>query len=1112
MSRISNEKRTLKDQTARDTIVEKLDCNVMVFAGAGAGKTYALVQRMAALVRTGACEVDRMAAITFTRKAAGEMRVRFFLALREAEADPSIHAEERRRIAAALDRIDQCFMGTIHSFCGRLIRTRPIEAGLAPGFQEVEGREEAMLLRETWDRFVQKQYGDGETDPDPRLEVLRGAGLVPDDLYAFFRDRCQYSDVPLKETDTPKPDFDPYVDELRKFLYSREISQGLSSNPRQRDTLMNAVVQARNFLKNTEVIVDADAAEALSIFENLRSSFVTLKHWPNGETAKSIRDELFPAFRDRAAAPVLRAWREYLYQLASGFVEDAVAWSADQRLKQGKLTFQDLLLRAAALLRDNPSVREHLQSRYRVLFVDEFQDTDPVQAEIIFYLTGQETREKNWRKLTPRPGSLFLVGDDKQSIYRFRRADIAIGRFVRERILETGGKVVQLNTSFRSLGALCEWINHAFDPVFAEDSAPRQAAFEPLWVHRPDGADPCCVRTISIGKRPGNDRDAIAKDDARRIVSFIAQALRGDTSLQDPGDGDDALLDLPASPGDFLILTRTKGQLATYMRALEQAGIPYDGVGGDGLGQSEEVQAVVTLLEAVLDPANPVPFLAFLRGPLAGLSDDMLYGYRQAGGIFHWNAGVPKGLPEDMAHRFCEARDLLRHAENVFTTLPPAAALQSVLAKSGYLALATAHPDGNASFRAGNLIRLLALVQEWAAEGYAWGRITEELRALVGESNQDVAQMSVEFGRGDVVRVMNVHQAKGLEAPVVFLADPYDRSSERRQKSPSHHVSRSDADAYLSMPIRKQWGVHQRQIVAQPAGWEADKEEEVLFAQAEEARLLYVAATRAKNLLVVSVYSGSDKGPWSPLRPSLADVPELEYPSSSDKAERVAPADGPGHAELLAQAQERLRLAREKSYTLGLAAGEQEETTPVPHRSRKQGRGVKYGQLVHQLFEEAVRGDLPENVPVRVRRLAETINRGDADEDLPWTEDPLTREDEAMAVHALERFKKSPLWETLQRAHEVYTEVPLAVSEDADAEDEMEQAAVVRGIIDLVYRDDAGWRIVDYKTDRADTEEEAATVEKEYQPQLDAYAAYWHRLTGAPVADATLWLAHGPDG
>ena len=1109
MSSVSNEKGALKDQAERDVIAEQLDRNVMVFAGAGAGKTYALVQRMAALVRTGACEVDRMAAITFTRKAAGEMRVRFFLALREAEADPSIPEEQRRRIVAALDRIDQCFMGTIHSFCGRLIRTRPIEAGLAPGFQEVEGREEALLLRETWDRFVERQYGDGDADPDPRLKALREAGLTPDDLYGFFVDRCRYSDVPLKETRTPKPDFDPYVRELEAFLYCEEISEGMSSNPRERDKLMKAVALGRNFIENTKVTDDADKAEALSIFEGLHSNFLTLKHWPDREKAKAIRDELFPSFRDRAAAPVLREWREYLYQLASGFVEDAIAWSDDQRLKQGKLTFQDLLLRAAALLRDNPSVREHLQSRYRVLFVDEFQDTDPVQAEIIFYLTGQETREKNWRKLTPRPGSLFLVGDDKQSIYRFRRADIAIGRFVRERMWETGGEVVQLNTSFRSLGALCDWLNRAFAPIFAKESPPRQAEFAPLWAFRPDGVDAHCVRTISIEKWPRKSRAEIAEEDARRIAAFIAQAVRGETTLQGLGAGDDALLDSPASYGDFLILTRMKGHLATYMRALEEAGIPYDGVGGDGLGQSEEVQAVATLLEAVLDPANPVPFLAFLRGPLAGLSDDMLYAYRQAGGIFHWNAGVPAGLSEEVARRFFEAQGLLGYAEDVFTTLPPAAALQSVLAKSGYLALATAHPEGNASFRAGNLIRLLALVQQWAAEGYPWGRITEELRALVQDPAQGASQMSVNLGSPGVVRVMNVHQAKGLEAPVVFLADPYDTSAATRQKKPSHHVSRSDEDAYLSMPIRKQLGSYLRPIVAQPVGWAADEAEEVLFAEAEETRMLYVAATRARNLLVVSVYSEGKKGPWFPLSPALADVPELEYsPSSDDEEERVAPAEGPGHAELLAQAQERLRLAKEKSYTLDLAAGELAEPTLAPQRSRKQGRGVKYGLLVHRLFEEAVRGDLPEDAQARVRRLAETIDCGDADGERPWTEDPLTRQDEEMAMQALERFRKSALWETLQAAHEVYTEVPLAVSEDV----EKEGATLVRGFIDLAYRDDAGWHIVDYKTDPADTEEQAAAVRRTYQPQQDIYARYWRRLTGAPVVDAVLWLAHGPGG
>ena len=1101
-------KKTLQDQAARDTIAQELDCNVMVFAGAGAGKTYALVQRMTALVRTGTCEVDRMAAITFTRKAAGEMRVRFFLALRDAAAELSLGSQERNRISAALDRIDQCFMGTIHSFCGRLIRARPIEAGLAPGFREVEGREEVMLLRETWTRFLQQRYGQ----EDRRLKALRSVGLAPEDLYAFFKDRCEYSDLPLKETETPEPDIVSCVDILQEFLNSEALSRYMPPNPVKRDGCMQAVLRARDFLKNNKVADNADAARVLALFEKLgrkNSSAVTLKYWPDEEVARVIRDRMLPALCDQVVEPALRAWREHLYQLATSFVDEAVEYSERARLEEGKLTFQDLLLRAAALLRENPSVRKHLQSRFSTLFVDEFQDTDPIQAEIIFYLTGEETAERDWRKLTPLPGSLFLVGDDKQSIYRFRRADVSVSRFVEKRIVDTGGKVVRLNTSFRSLAGLCDWINGAFAPIFSQHSAPWQASFEPLLPYRPQGADPYCVRTIIVSKKYGNNRTQIAQEDAQRIVSFIARALRGETTLQGRGNEQQALLDSPASPGDFLILTRTNRQLATYIQALEQANIPYDAVGGGSLGASEEVQTVVTLLEAVLNPGNPVSFVAFLRGPLVGLSDDILYAYREAGGHFHWNALTPEGLPETVYRQFREAKDLLREAEKDFVTLPPAAALQSVLARCGYLALAPVHPDGDAAFRAGNLIRLLALVQRWAAEGYPWGRIVEELRALTQESDYKIEQMSVEFGRSDVVRVMNVYQAKGLEAPVVFLADPYDARLGSRQEKPTRHVSRSDEGAYLSMPIMKPRGPYQREIVVQPRGWKKDMEEEVKFALAEEVRLLYVAATRARNMLVVSIYPESGKGSWVQLTPWLADVPELESAPPLDEAERGAHAAGAGYAELLEQARERLRLAQEETHTLRSVTGEREKAAPTPKGSRKHGRGVKYGRLVHRLLEEAVRGDLPENVLVRVQRIAEAINRGtdDFDADRTLSAEALTRQDEKRAALALERFKKSPLWETLQRAHEVYTEVPLAAMEgDSD------HATVTRGVIDLVYRDETGWHIVDYKTDRADTEGEAAAIEKKYHPQLDAYATYWSRFTDTPVADAKIWLAHGPNG
>ena len=160
--------------------------------------------------------------------------------------------------------------------------------------------------------------------------------------------------------------------------------------------------------------------------------------------------------------PALTQWRQYIYPHVVEFIDDAVEFYNQQRLNKGQMTFGDLLLRATALLRDSPQVRRYFGTRYEILFVDEFQDTDPIQAEMLFYLTGADTEGTDWQRLEPRPGSLFIVGDEKQSIYRFRRADVATFRLAAAQLEVAAGSTEQLNTSFRSLGNLCTWINGTF--------------------------------------------------------------------------------------------------------------------------------------------------------------------------------------------------------------------------------------------------------------------------------------------------------------------------------------------------------------------------------------------------------------------------------------------------------------------------------------------------------------------------------------------------------------------------------------------------------------------------------------------------------------------------
>lgn len=1072
--------RMLRDQSGRDLIVTELDRNMMVLAGAGAGKTHALIERMVAGVRSGTTRVDQMAAITFTRKAAGEMRGRFVLRLRKAaqEVESSV---ERRRIDAALRSVDQCFIGTIHAFCGRLLRERPLDAGLSPDFSEIDDREEALIRREAWDQFVQELFARS----DPRISQLESFGLEPEDLFHFFGRRCQFADLPLKPTETPRPDLGPATGEVMRFVSA--VWPRIPPAPEKRDALMQALRKARHFLSNHGIRSDADRATILGFFD--RGLKVTLKHWGEDRAfATTLRDELLPQLQENIIGPALRRWREAAYGVVAELVDDAMDSYDARRLQRGTLTFQDLLLCTEALLRASPEVRAYFAKRYRTLLVDEFQDTDPVQAAIVMYLTSDDPSETDWRKIRPRPGSLFLVGDDKQSIYRFRRADVEVFREMCDRIRDTGGEIIHLNTSFRSYGSLCRWISSSFPAAFEQPPPPYQARFEPLFEYRPDGLDATCVRKISIPPVHKHRREEILSYDASRIAAFIAIAIEGRTSLN--SDRPDAVLGRVASPGDFMILTRTATQIGEYARRLEAVGVPYDIVGGGRISESSEFRALLSVLETIYAPDNPVPLLNFLRGPLVGLSDGELYDFRRAGGSFHYEAELPDELDLDLLNRLKIAQRLLHDAEEALTTRPAAAAIEYILESTGLLAYAGVHPDGRSSSRAGSLLRVLALARDLHARGRHWGEIIEELIQLRDDPAYNLEEMTLEAGRDDVVRLMNVHQAKGLQAKVVFLADPYDCSPERYK--PESHVSRHGDSPFLSMIVAKRRGDYGSTIVAQPSGWEQDCEEEERFEAAEEVRLLYVAATRARNLLVVSHYTGRiDRGPWHPLYRYLDEMPELEVAGEAAHRDGLARSDSPGleWTDLRREITARFVEASRPSYDI--RAVTDETAADVLERDARVGRGRDYGVVIHRLLEHAVHRRLPDDVEGYVKQTV-----SEAGLDPGYVPD---------AVEALRRFRSSEIWKEISVADRVYTEVPLGRLETVSHE-------ITRGVIDLAYRLNGSWRIVDYKTDPAATREESEQLRQKYAHQVKAYKRYWEDITGEKVSSADIWLAHGPSG
>lgn len=1075
----------LTDEAARQQVRQNLQQNVMCLAGAGAGKTHELVERMVACIRHGTCEVEQLAAITFTRKAAGELRGRFHARLLKASDQPASQEGEQQeldRLRQAVRELDRCAIGTIHAFCAGILRQFPSQAGLPTDFHEVEEREELWLARDAWDRFLEQQSAAG----DERLLALEETGLTTEQFYQFYLTRCQHSDLPLKPTCEPRPDLAGATQQLQEFVET-VAAQIPATLPGEPDRLIQTIRQLQHRFSFAAPQADAERAYLLRGFDSSMATQVTLKRWgPPGSAeqalARRLRDDLVKAMRVQVIQPVLASWRRFVYALAAEFVDEAMLFYGEERRRTAMLSFNDLMELTVKMLRDHPSTRRRLQDRYRVLFVDEFQDTDPLQAQILLYLTGAEVTQQSWQTQTPQPGRLFLVGDEKQSIYRFRRADVDVFRHMCQRLVAGGGRVVELTSTFRANTNLARWYNDTFEGLFEAQDLRFQAAFSRQQAVRQGSTGAGVYRLTSDPKH--QTRQQRVEAEAETVATFISAAIEGRTSL----NGEDAVLGLKAQPGDFMILTRTRRWLGCYGRALEALGVGYDLTGVGSLRTSGEMGALVLALEAVLRPEDSVAWVATLRGLLAGLGDDELYALRQAGYRFRIDAPIPGEVDAATRGRLQDAVENLRLLRQDLHQRPPAAALERFLDRTGLIAVAAAQEGGSA--RAGNLLRVLSMVRDWQARrGLNWVHITAELRDLLDGDEFRIEEMTLETGRLDVVRVMNLHQAKGLEAKVVFLVDPTDTSADRH--GVDVHVSRLGDEPYLSMAVttgggRKPW------VMAEPAGWLEDEQLEGRYLAAEQLRLVYVAATRAADVLVVG-QGPTTAGTWKDLHLGLRDVEDL--PLSLAAPLPVAGDEGPP-VDLTGRREQRDRLWVQLSQPTfeQVAVTDQTDELRSLEDWAEQGHGKSYGLVVHRLLELCTTGHLAPENDAAIAAVATALL---ADQGLKAAS-LLT-----MAQEAVSRWRASVLWQELTTAEQVYAEVPYAATQ---------QGVVEEGVIDLVYRRPDGWRLVDYKTQElaGETEQDrdaaALAILARHRHQLHSYVDHWRQVSGDEHIQAGLWL------
>lgn len=1084
----------LIDKQEREKIIKEINRNILVEASAGSGKTSSLIHRMVALIKSGKFKVDEIAAITFTRKAAIELKERFQQKIEDSFRETE-DEKEKSYLREALSNLEQCYLGTIHSFCARLLRERPIEAGLDPEFSELDDLDDTLLKEEAWERYLLNL----KIEKSPSLIHLEELGIKPFELADCYKTICTYPEVKPIFQASLKPNLKEAVKKI--IFFSDEASQYIPDEEPKigYDKLQEAVLSVKR-MKGFYDYIKEDYNK-IKLLENFsKSEKVTLNRWISKEKAKGYRDSLVLGLQEKVINPTLQQWREYCYAGTIKFVIPAVEYYHELRQKVSMLNFQDLLLKTSCLLRDYPEVRQYFQQKYKCLLVDEFQDTDPIQAEIIFYLTGKDVYEKNWQKLIPRPGSLFVVGDPQQSIYRFRRADIAIYNLVKELIEKSGGEVLKLQTNFRSLHSIGSYLNPIFEELFSNGQGKFQAVYSPMqtvWEDNPQYLSG--VKQLIVSKER-NKSDTI-RQDAQSIARIIRDMVDKGFKLVRTEEEIKAGASISATYKDFMILLRYRSRMDIYARTLAEYGIPFTVSGYASLNESQQIKELLKLFRLMRDIENQVLIVAVLRGIFFGFSDDDLYQFKEAGGEFDFYEKIPEKLNLKLKKKFNRAFRRLREFHLWTQKLPPVAAMEKIIIDSGLLSHSSL--EGYNLNKCGELYFILEKLRKAeAGEVIGFASMVDQLEKMLEAGVEEELDILTEE---NTVRIMNLHKAKGLESPVVFLAIPYNPTTHE----PTYYIERTRQEpfGYFLVYRSNAYNKGKGKRLAQPKNWEDYCQLEASYNEAEDIRLLYVAATRTKNLLVISSlnHKSNKSNPWLPLLKNIKEemnipVPEAGLPEAKEKVkEEKSLLDD--YKKIQKECGQWMKDLSKSSYY---------EKKPTDFKNEEKHRkiatvdvgGTAWGSAVHGIFDYLIKED-PDEQSLSLHAGSALKKQGIS----------LKRKEELVWI--VRKFKKSDLYQRLKKAEFKYSEVPFTINIEpahplyAELDGQDSRSVILTGTIDLVFKEADGWVVIDYKTDRPKNEKDYPKLVEVYQKQIAIYSQVWRDITGEKVKQSSIYFTSG---
>lgn len=1124
------------DAVSRNRIVEEIDKNFFVEAGAGSGKTTMLVNRMVAMVESG-IPIDRICAITFTKAAAGVFYRRFHEILMN-RSNPTYKYEDkhqagqlpkptpqgRKNCEDALKKIDLCFMGTIDSFCNRVLGEHPSEAGIPADTEVVSEEDIKAILKQEYVKIIGGGYGQELSDMartfsgmhwDPESVFVRGMDVIMNNRNASFH----YEEYESVDVD-------------RKFKAERE-------------ELLSLLAACRNHADEIQYTGNKDS---ISAWENLSSSYSALsKTWSldingvikalkklsglnliKGSDTRFNLDMRFLNQGSKAIKLTIGDSGELIDQLLTiqysasmTFLCNAVERIEKTMKETGTLSFYDYLLHLRNMLRDDAAregrLIKYIYKRHSYFLIDEFQDTNPMQAEIFFYLTAQNPK-KNWEECDPRPGSLFIVGDPKQSIYRFRNADVTSFKHVKG-LFENGvGETLKLTRNFRSTRELCGFYNSVFTKLLPEDTDD-QSKFEVIPL--PDESKDLLFGGIySYPCYEGDKgRDAHPDETDEKQLVKIIKALVGNSNYRIVSEGEETPRTIQYK--DFMIITKSKTHLDRYISEFEANDIPVKTEGKVLFETCEALKAVYSIYAAVSDIYDEVALNRALKCALIHQTDEMLVNYKNTGRNISLKPQIENEELSDLDDKLKKVDDalvMLRKISHEANSMSPAALFVRIMDSFRIF-----------EFVSSDHMEIIYYTLELIRNAEQTGLIishkdgAEFILNLINGGSDEERCLRLKEDQ-DCVHMANLHKVKGLEAPIVVLASAYNFKKEATIRVEYTH---DGVDGYIFVVKDNESSDFSYPILETREFKDTKQKEEESCVGDENDRLIYVGATRAKNALLVCdskyVYPNGDRrmSAWGStllaqnlpnildeLQPNedsiienqSSEIAKTLYDSAEkDSALRNRLFENPTHTTKIPS----MSISHKSDENVEREADELDREVQAKESDARETNAHKVpsllGTATHKLMEMMVLSGSKITKTEAVDRIIS---------DYVFGEYEVFEKDIRNALcEVFDKVKdggypqsngiQQDILGTFLKADEVYCEVPFCYSEDGE-----EGKVIWNGIMDVVYCAQGKWHIVDYKTNADGTD-----LDEKYKGQLDAYVRAFKATTGQDADAMTYHIA-----